>query len=164
MKHIPSRLILTSVLLLLTLLVGCNRSRKYPMQGQIVSKNVATNEITVKHGDIPGFMPAMAMPYHVQDPAVVQELQPGDKIAAEGFVSKDGNEYWLEDIRITDESARAPAKPAAAPHMLMPGNASQTLLSSIRTDGPSTYRISPARRCSSPSSTPVAPCRISVLA
>ncbi|MGB8013116.1 MAG: SCO family protein [Terriglobales bacterium] len=91
------------------------------MQGQIVSKNVATNEITVKHGDIPGFMPAMAMPYHVQDPAVVQELQPGDKIAAEGFVSKDGNEYWLEDIRITDESARAPAKPAAAPHMLMPG-------------------------------------------
>src|SRR5208283_4639455 len=95
-------------LLVLLASVGCNRSKKYPLQGEIVSKNIATNEITVNHGDIPGFMPAMAMPYHVKDPAVVQELQPGDKIAAEGFVSKDG-EYWLEDVRITDESARGAA-------------------------------------------------------
>ncbi|MGA7754694.1 MAG: copper-binding protein, partial [Candidatus Sulfotelmatobacter sp.] len=90
--------------------VGCASTKKYPLQGEIVSKNVATNEITVKHGDIPGFMPAMAMPYHVQDPAVVQELQPGDKIAAEGFVNKDTKEYWLEDVRITDESGRSQAK------------------------------------------------------
>ena len=79
------------------------------------------SEITVNHGDIPGFMPAMAMPYRVKDPAVIQELQPGDKIAAEAFVSKDGNDYWLEDVRITDESGRSQVKQPAAPNMLMLG-------------------------------------------
>jgi len=108
-------------MLLLTVSVGCNRTRKYPLQGEVVGKNIATNEITVKHGDIPGFMMAMAMPYRVKDPAVVQEVQPGDKIAAQVIVGKDPSDYWLEDVRITDESARGQAKPAAALHMLMPG-------------------------------------------
>jgi len=121
MRLMKSRFVLTSVMLLLTVSVGCNRTRKYPLQGEVVSKDPATSEITVKHGDIPGFMPAMAMPYRVKDPAVVQELQPGDKIAAEAFLSKDGNDYWLEDIRITDKSARGEAKPPSAPHMLMLG-------------------------------------------
>ncbi len=106
--------------LLLTVSVACNRTKKHPLQGEIVSKSVATNEITVNHGDIPGFMPAMAMPYHVKDPAVIQELQPGDKIAAEGFVSKSGD-YWLDDVRITDESARKTTKPAVAIHRLEVG-------------------------------------------
>jgi len=109
------------LVLFLAVTVGCTGTKKYPLQGEVVGKNVATNEITVKHGDIPGFMPAMAMPYHVQDPAVVQELQPGDKIAAEGFVNKDTKEYWLEDVRITDESGRSQAKTPVAPHMLIPG-------------------------------------------
>jgi protein SCO1/2 len=109
------------LMLLLAAPVGCNRTKKYPLQGEVVAKNAATNEITVKHGDIPGFMPAMAMPYRVKDPAVVHELQPGDKIAAEVVVGKDQSDYWLEDVRITDESARGQAKPPAAPHMLMPG-------------------------------------------
>lgn len=109
-------------MLLLAVSVGCNRTRKYPLQGEVVGKNIVTNEITVKHGDIPGFMPAMAMAYRVKNPAVVQELQPGDKIAAEVVIGKDPSDYWLEDVRITDESARGQAKPSAAPRMLMPGD------------------------------------------
>ncbi len=108
-------------MLLLSITVGCNRTKKYPMQGQVVAKNASTSQITVNHGDIPGFMAAMTMPYRVKDPAVVQELQPGDKIAAEVVIGKDASDYWLEDVRITDESGRGQAKPAAAPQMLMPG-------------------------------------------
>jgi protein SCO1/2 len=65
-------------------------------------------------------MPAMTMPYKVKNTAMLQELQPGDKIAAEVVVSKDGNDYWLEDVRITDESRRGKVKPTES-HMLMPG-------------------------------------------
>ncbi len=69
------------MMLLLIFSTGCNRTKKYALQGEVVAKNPTTGEITVNHGDIPGFMPAMAMPYRVKDPAVVQELQPGDRIA-----------------------------------------------------------------------------------
>ncbi|MGA9860723.1 MAG: copper-binding protein, partial [Terriglobales bacterium] len=113
--------LLTSFMLLLSLSVGCNRSKKYALQGEVVAKNPSSGEITVNHGDIPGFMPAMAMPYRVKDPAVVQELQPGDKIAAEVVLGKDRSDYWLEDVRITGESGRSQTKPATAPQMLMPG-------------------------------------------
>ena len=111
---------LTPVVLLLTLSVGCNRTKKYPLQGEVVAKNAATNEITVNHGDIPGFMPAMAMPYRVKDPAVVQELQPGDQIAAEIMFGKNPSDYWLEDVRITRQSPR-PSTPAVVPKMVLPG-------------------------------------------
>jgi len=111
---------LTPVVLLLTLSVGCNRTKKYPLQGEVVAKNAATNEITVNHGDIPGFMPAMAMPYRVKDPAVVQELQPGDQIAAEVMFGKNPSDYWLEDVRITRQSPR-PSTPAVVPKMVLPG-------------------------------------------
>lgn len=109
------------ITLFLAAFMGCNRTKTYPLQGEIVGKNVTTSEITVNHGDIPGFMPAMTMPYRVKDPAVLQELQPGDKIAAEVLVSKDGNDYWLEDVRITDITGRGKMEPQAAPHIPKPG-------------------------------------------
>ncbi len=116
-----SRLVCTAMTLLLIFSAGCNRTKKYPMQGEIVAKDALTSQITVNHRDIPGFMAAMTMPYRVKDPAVVQELQPGDKIAAEVVIGKDASDYWLEDVRIIDESGRGQTKPAAAPQMLMPG-------------------------------------------
>jgi protein SCO1 len=116
-----SRLMLAAMMLLLAAFAGCNRTRKYPMQGEVVSKDPAASEITVNHGDIPGFMAAMAMPYRVKDPAVVQELEPGDKIAAEVVVGKDPSDYWLEDVRITDKSGRSQIKPPATPQTLVPG-------------------------------------------
>ena len=57
------------------------QSKRYNLRGEVMGKNPATHEITVKHSDIPGFMPAMTMSFKVKNPSVVQELQPGDKIA-----------------------------------------------------------------------------------
>jgi protein SCO1/2 len=112
-----------STALTLTLLLAClacSHRKTYPLQGEVRGKDLAANEVTVNHGDIPGFMPAMTMPYKVKNTAMLQELQPGDKIAAEVVVSKAGNDYWLEDVRITDESRRGKVKPVES-HMLMPG-------------------------------------------
>jgi protein SCO1 len=109
--------------ILLLLSTACNRRRKYLVQGEVIAKNVNTNEITLKHGDIPGFMPAMTMPYKIKDPAVVRELQPGDKIAADLAFGQDRGDYWLEDVRITAQD-RPQDKPAIAnaPQMLLPGD------------------------------------------
>jgi protein SCO1/2 len=41
----------------------------------------------VKHGDIPGLMPAMTMTYQVAEPQQIETLQPGDKITADLVVS-----------------------------------------------------------------------------
>jgi len=100
---------------------GCQpNGKRYDLRGQVKAKDMATSEITVSHEDIPGFMPAMTMPYRVKNQAVLQELQPGDKIAADVIVAKGGTDYWLENVRITDESGRGRIN-LKMPHMLMPG-------------------------------------------
>ena len=116
-----SRFVLPLALLLLTVLVACNRTKRYPLQGEVVDKDASTGEITVNHGDIPGFMAAMAMPYRVKDPAVLQQVEPGDKITAEVVVSGDRSNYWLENVRITDKSGRGKFKPPTGSQMLVPG-------------------------------------------
>ena len=115
-----SGLSLALALILLLAALACSHRKTYPLQGEVRGKDLTTNEVTVNHDDIPGFMPAMTMPYKVKNTAMLQELQPGDKIAAEVVVSKDGNDCWLEDVRITDESGRGKVM-AAERHMLMPG-------------------------------------------
>ena len=101
------------------LAVACRSGHnQYALRGQVMDKNIATSEITVNHEEIPGFMPAMTMPYKVKDLAVVAEVEPGDKIAAEVVLSDDGKTYWLDDVRITDESARNSTPPPTPPERL----------------------------------------------
>jgi hypothetical protein len=57
------------------LVAGCSRAPEIPayqLTGQILVVKHETNEVLVKHEDIPGFMPAMTMPYAVKDPATHQ--------------------------------------------------------------------------------------------
>ena len=54
----------------------------YQLKGQILAVKPETNEVLVKHEDIPGFMPAMTMPYVVKDAALLKDRVPGDLITA----------------------------------------------------------------------------------
>ena len=94
---------------------------RYHLRGTVLGKNPATGEISVKHGDIPGLMPAMTMIYAVKDPAVVQEVQPGDQISADLLVSANGQDYLLDDVVITDESKRNEPPAMTAPRQLSAG-------------------------------------------
>lgn len=99
-------------------LLGCQaKAKRYSMHGAVVSTEPSTAEITVDHEDIPGFMSAMTMPYKLKDPTAIQDIQAGDKISADVVVAPDGAEYWLENVRVLDQSGRSPATPAS------PGNA-----------------------------------------
>lgn len=71
---------------------GCQRepaSRTYQLTGQVLAVKTATNQILVKHDDIPGFMPAMTMPYAVKDPALIKDRVAGDLITATLSVDPD---------------------------------------------------------------------------
>lgn len=95
------------------LLSACqSKTKHYDLKGQVLDKKPATNEITVNHEDIPGFMSAMTMSYSVKDKNGFQQVEPGDVIAADVITAKNGNEYWLENIRIKDASGRKTIKPA----------------------------------------------------
>ena len=64
---------------------GCSRgpeARTYQLTGQVLAVKAETNEILVKHDDIPGFMPAMTMTYAVKDAALIKERAAGDLITA----------------------------------------------------------------------------------
>jgi protein SCO1 len=78
------------VLIWAGLAAGCQSApeKHYPIQAEVISANPAKELITVKHGDIPGLMPAMTMTYQVAEPRRIESLQPGDKITADLVVSE----------------------------------------------------------------------------
>ncbi len=61
----------------------------YPVSGEILSVDQAHQQVTMKHGDIPGLMPAMTMTYAVKDKAALNQLTAGDHVKAE-LVVQDG--------------------------------------------------------------------------
>jgi protein SCO1/2 len=54
--------------------------RIYPLQGQVQSIDAPRKLVILKHEEIKGFMPAMTMPYEVEDPKALETLAPGDLI------------------------------------------------------------------------------------
>jgi len=109
------------VLAFLAILSGCQSSEKhYVLRGQVISKDVSAQQLTVNNEDIPDFMPAMTMPYPVKDSQGLDTVQPGDKITAD-VVVKDG--YFLQHLTITDQSGRGSVPAETAAQELAPGAA-----------------------------------------
>ena len=108
--------------------VACGRApetRTYQLTGQVLTVRHDTNEILVKHEDIPGFMPAMTMPYTVKDPAIIKDRVAGDLITATLRVNDD--EAFLSAITRTGsaalpEDARTTIPAAAGVHLLKRGD------------------------------------------
>lgn len=115
----PDRLVLMALMLIV--FSGCQSSpEQYKLRGQVVAKSESTQQLTVNHGDIPGFMSAMTMAYPVNDPQGLDAVQPGDAITADIVVDKDHN-FQLEHITITGKSQRGLVGAGTASHQLFPG-------------------------------------------
>jgi len=114
-------------LCLALLAAACSRpeQRSYTLQGQVISLDPARKLAVVKHEEIQGFMPAMTMPYEVEDVKALDGLSPGDLINATLVVFSNG--AHLTTIR---KVGTAPLeKPAESPsassgfELLKPGEA-----------------------------------------
>lgn len=99
MKH----LLILAVLTCAAFVAGCQSApeKHYPIQGGVISADTPKKLLTVKHGDIPGLMPAMTMTYQVVEPKQMETLQPGDKITADLVVSE--NKARLEKIALVSK-------------------------------------------------------------
>ena len=103
------------------ILVSCGNSRKtYVLTGRIISKLPSKQLLIINNDDIPGFMPAMTMPYEVKDPDGFAQVRPADVIRAQVVVEKP-NQFHLEHLMVTGRSGAESSPSAAARHLLMVG-------------------------------------------
>jgi protein SCO1 len=88
--------------------------RTFTLKGQVLSLEPAKKLVTVKHGEVTGFMPAMTMPYEVKDGTLLDGLAPGDLITATLLVLSNG--AYLSTIKKVGQAPiEKPPPEAVAP-------------------------------------------------
>ena len=80
--------------------------RTYPLKGQILARSNpgrpdGRREVTLKHEDIPGFMPAMTMGYSVKEPPSIDGLQPGDLVTATLVFDQKHGDMYVTNLKKT---------------------------------------------------------------
>jgi len=74
-------------------------AKRYPLRGKVVAVDKAKKKATIKHEEVPGYMPAMTMDFPIREDWVWEDLNAGADIFAELVVDAD-DDYWLEKIGI----------------------------------------------------------------
>jgi len=94
-------LILIPALVLLTACGGSKpvNSREYPLEGEVLRIKADRTEITIKHGDVKGFMPAMTMPFPIKNPTLLEGIAAGDLVKATLVVTDE--ESFLSTLQKT---------------------------------------------------------------
>ncbi len=116
-----------AALLLLAALCGCGprarppAARTYPLRGQVVRVDRQTGTVAIRHEAIPGFMPAMTMPFDLTGQELLEDLQPGDKVR--GVLRIEHGHSKLTLLEITEMALEAPPQPEALPALLPLGAA-----------------------------------------
>jgi protein SCO1/2 len=122
-RLVPLSAITAAVVALAASASGCQRpARHYQLNGQIVAVDPTRQELTIKHQDIPGFMPGMTMPFKVFEPRLMDGRIPGELVSATLVVK--GTDAHLRNL------ARTGFAPVAETHaasrvmdLLEPGEA-----------------------------------------
>ena len=102
---------ISGIALIVTTAAACSRApepKHYELHGQIVSFDADRKEVVVDHEDIKGFMPAMVMPYKVQDVTLLEGKQPGDMVTAT-LVVEEVNAYLTTLTTTGHEPLKTPA-------------------------------------------------------
>jgi Cu/Ag efflux protein CusF len=66
-------------------------------RGTIQSVDMEAHTITIDHGNIPGLMDAMVMPFDVDDPQLLETAEVGSEVEFE--VAYDGRRYVITALR-----------------------------------------------------------------
>ena len=74
-------------------------ARAFKLAGEVLAVKPDRTQVTVKHEDVVGFMPAMTMPFTVKEPEQLDGISVGDLLQATLMVSDE--EAWLTGIQKT---------------------------------------------------------------
>jgi protein SCO1 len=102
------------------LAAGCARGQRYELHGQVLAVDRARQELTIKHGDIHGFMPGMTMPFKVKDARLLEGRTPGDLVTAT-LVVQDDSAYLSEVVSTGHAPLTEPAPAVRTMDILAPG-------------------------------------------
>ena len=87
--------------------------REYPVRGVVRRVEAERKSVVVKHEEIPGFMPAMTMPFDVKEPKELQGLKPGDRISFRMLVTT--NDGWIDRIQVIGSDTETTPAPVRTP-------------------------------------------------
>src|SRR5947209_4788517 len=108
MTRIKSFLLAFIAAALALALFSCARrnpnEKRYPIKGTVVAVNKTDRTATIKHEDIPGYMPGMTMEFKIKGDADLQVMRPGDEIT--GTLVIDNTSSWIEIMTITEGGAK----------------------------------------------------------
>ena len=125
----PRHVTCVVLLILLGAALACRpkgpEHREFQLKGQLLSLGQTLpsgwREMSIKHDDIPNYMPAMTMAYYVRTPAQLEGLVPGDLISA--TLVLDGGEVYLDRIVKTGHAdVPADARPVKVMDVMAPGD------------------------------------------
>ncbi len=77
--------------------------RVFQVKGVVVAVKLKEKSVEIKHEEIPGFMPAMTMPFEVKDANELTGIGPGDAVSFRMIVTD--SEGWIEQVRKTGATA-----------------------------------------------------------
>lgn len=100
----------------LLFLLACGGPPTYIVEGVVVEVNDA--DVVLDHQAIEGFMGPMTMPFQVDDPALLADVEPGHRVV--GRIAVDGTQITLEKLRVTGKGP-VPQR-ADGPAALDPGD------------------------------------------
>jgi protein SCO1/2 len=108
-------------LVLLVAVTACSRSaeREYQLTGQVLAVDPSRQEITIKHEDIPQFMPGMTMAFKVKDGRLLDGRAPGDLVRATLVVGE--SEAHLRTLEGIGHAPVAGTAPTAGANLLREG-------------------------------------------
>jgi len=86
-------------------------------KGVVVSLEQGGRTVRIKHEEIPDYMPAMTMPFPVQDAKELAGLKPGDEVTFR-IVTTEAN-GWIDQVKKTGHQEAAPAESAETPSIAM---------------------------------------------
>ena len=85
---------------------GSTNRQVFEGQGVVLEVKPKAASIEIRHQAIPGYMPAMTMPFDVKDTNLLTSLEPGDQVVFRLVVTD--TEGWIDQIHKTNAPVPAP--------------------------------------------------------